>query len=161
MVLSENEDITDNNNDGSEPFDPNNPNNIFTSVLYCVPRVVKPSELDSENWFKAVDLKFEICRLWDAVAYQTLFVQSDVRGINNCLSTHKCQTMFTQTLVMLNNFITDINIGQDLAKTRLFCRFTIRWRSSCWCYWWWTWSLHSISYISYKDVASMSISLGK
>ena len=116
MVLSENEDTTDNNNDGPEPFDPNNPINVFTSALYHLAIALKPLELNAENWFETVDVEFEICGLWDATAYQALFVLPGARGINNCLSTHDCQTIFAKTLVMLNNFITDIILGQDLTQ---------------------------------------------
>lgn len=102
------DDFADKNDDESKPFYTSDQINIFTSALYCVARAVKLWESDAENWFKDVDVKFEICKLRNATIYQALFVSSDDWGINSCLSLHDCQIMYEQKSF---DAITNINLG--------------------------------------------------
>ena len=70
----------------------------------------------AESWFEAVDVEFENCNLCNAISYWDIFTSSGPWRINAHLSAHDCQTMYTETLRMLNNFIIGIHTGVNTPQ---------------------------------------------
>lgn len=106
--------------DESEPksvaFDVDNSGNIFAIALHWAALAKVSSEAGAENWFEAVNIKSKICNLCNATVYQEIFGSSRAWEINTHLFAHNCQTMYTENLQMISNFINRIHTGINTTR---------------------------------------------
>ena len=85
MVLTEDTDDTDDFD--SDSFDETDEINIILSALYQAARASTSSPASAKNWFEAVDVKFDIAGICNALTYTDIYAASGARGINTRLLT--------------------------------------------------------------------------